>query len=59
MDVFALGTLIYEIYSSEVPYYGLDPCDIKDKIMIDGSLPYTISIRKPILEISNFITICS
>lgn len=29
VDIFALGTLFYELYAAEVPYAGLDPGDIK------------------------------
>jgi hypothetical protein len=46
--VFALGTLLYELYSGEVPYHGLDPADIKDKVLKDSSLPFKVTIRKPI-----------
>jgi len=31
VDIFALGTLLYEIYTGEIPYYGLDATDIKEK----------------------------
>ncbi|CAG9324739.1 unnamed protein product [Blepharisma stoltei] len=33
VDVFAFGTLIWEIYAREIPYDGLDPGDIKEKIL--------------------------
>lgn len=33
IDIFALGTLFYEMYSGKVPYYGLDPSDIRNKIV--------------------------
>lgn len=29
VDIFALGTMFYEIYSEEVPYQGIDPADIR------------------------------
>jgi serine/threonine protein kinase len=29
VDIFALGTLLYEVYAGEIPYGGLDPADIK------------------------------
>ena len=32
IDVFAFGTLIWEIMCREVPYDGLDPVDIKGKV---------------------------
>jgi serine/threonine protein kinase len=49
VDVFALGTLLYELYAGEVPYHGLDPADIKAKILKDSSLPLKISVKKSIL----------
>ena len=52
VDIFALGTLLYEVYSGEVPYQGLDPVDIKAKVVKDSSLPMKISIKKPILQLS-------
>ena len=39
VDIFALGTLIYEVYTGEIPYNGLDPIDIKDKLIKDCRLP--------------------
>lgn len=32
VDVFAFGTLLWELVCREVPYDGLDPSDIKDKV---------------------------
>ena len=32
MDVFAYGSLLWEILHREVPYYGLEPIDIKAKV---------------------------
>jgi hypothetical protein len=32
VDVFAFGTLMWEVMSREVPYDGLDPIDIKGKV---------------------------
>ena len=49
VDIFALGTLLYEIYTSNIPYYGLDASDIKDKIMKDSSLKGDANISKEVL----------
>lgn len=53
VDIFALGTLLYEMYTGEIPYYGLDPADIKDKILKDSNLPSKGSITKEVLELVN------
>lgn len=52
VDVFALGTLLYELYAGEVPYQGLDPADIKDRILKDSNLPFKVNVKKSISEIS-------
>ena len=51
VDIFALGTMIYEIYSGEIPFTGLDPSTIKDKILKDPSMPNNMlfKIKKPVL----------
>ena len=51
IDIFALGTLIYEIYARDIPYNGLDPVDIKDKILKDSSLPAKNNIPKSVLTL--------
>ena len=53
VDIFALGTLLYEIYTGDIPYYGLDPADIKDRVMKDSSLKSDPNIPKDILEVVN------
>lgn len=53
MDIFALGTLLYEIYTGDIPYYGLDPADIKDRVMKDSSLKADAKISKEVLEVVN------
>lgn len=42
VDVFAFGTLLWELASREVPYDGLDPADIRAKVEKDEPLkvPY-------------------
>lgn len=51
VDIFALGTLLFEIYSGEIPYNKLDPADIKDKLLKDSNLS-NFSVNKPVLELS-------
>ena len=53
MDIFALGTLIYELYTGEIPYNGLDPVDIKAKLNKDCRLENKGDITKQILELVN------
>lgn len=48
MDIFALGTLLFEVYTGEIPYNKLDPADIKDKLLKDSRLA-NLSIDKSIL----------
>jgi hypothetical protein len=57
VDIFALGTLIYEVYTGEIPYNGLDPADIKDKLMKDCRLPNKGDITRNILDIGKFVLI--
>jgi hypothetical protein len=40
-----------------VPYAGLDPTDIKEKVTKNPDLPSKIGLKKSILEISTFFTI--
>jgi hypothetical protein len=35
-----------------VPYQGLDPADIKARVVKESSLPPKVSIKKPIMELS-------
>ena len=55
VDIFALGTLFYEIYTGQIPYNGLDPADIKEKLMKDSRLPLKGDIPKPVLDLSKLI----
>lgn len=52
VDIFALGTLLYEIYTGQIPYNKLDPIDIKDKLLKDSNL-HNISMDKGVLELIN------
>lgn len=48
VDIFALGTLLFEIYSGEIPYNKMDPADIKDKLLKDSNLN-NLNIPKQVL----------
>lgn len=52
VDIFALGTMLYEVYSGEIPYHGIDPADIKDKVLKDCNLPQKIGMKKSISQMS-------
>ena len=55
VDIFAIGTLLYEIYSSDIPYHGLDPADIKEKLLKDHRLPAKANTKKGVIDISNLL----
>ncbi len=38
VDVFAFGTLLWEIFAREVPFDGQEAADIMQKIQVDDSL---------------------
>ena len=46
--------MLYELYSGEIPYHGIDPADIQKKVLKDGNLPHKIGMKKSISEISTF-----
>jgi adenylate cyclase len=46
--VFALGTLLFEIYTSEIPYSKMDASDIKDRLLKDSNLT-NLSVDKAVL----------
>lgn len=52
VDIFALGTMLYELYSGDIPYHGIDPADIQKKVLKDGSLQHKIGMKKSISEMS-------
>ena len=39
IDVFAFGTMLWEIFARKVPYDGLDPPDIMKKLKNEEPLP--------------------
>lgn len=56
VDVFAFGTLVWEIMAREVPYDALDPGDIKDKVS-RGDLKLDMPLNSP-RKILNLIDMC-
>ena len=57
VDIFALGTMLYELYSGEIPYHGIDPADIQKRVLKDPHLPHKIGMKKAIADISNISVI--
>ena len=56
VDVFAFGTLFWETFAREVPYDGLEPTDIRDKIVRgDNKLENPINCPR---KFSNLIEMC-
>lgn len=56
IDVFSFGTMAWEILEKEVPYDGLDPKDIMQKVCSDEKLEFKkTGIPKPL---ANLITQC-
>lgn len=51
IDVFSYGTILWEIFTREVPYEGLDPADIMQRLFKEEGLASKTSIPKPIQKI--------
>ena len=52
IDVFAFGTLVWEIFSRQVPFEGLEPVDVMQKILKEENLPM-LNIPKKIVQLIN------
>ena len=48
VDVFAFGTLLWELVAREVPFDGLEPTDIKEKVMNEEQLKVPFGTNKKI-----------
>lgn len=56
VDVFAFGVLLWEVLAREVPYDGLDPGDIRDKIL-RGDMKFELNLNCP-RKFMNLIDMC-
>jgi len=48
VDVFAFGTLLWELVAREVPFDGLEPSDIKEKVLAEEHLKVPFSTNKKV-----------
>jgi len=44
VDVFAFGAILWEIFSREVPFDGIEPIDVKEKVLAGRDLEIRSSI---------------
>lgn len=51
VDVFAFGTLLWELFAREIPFDGLDPIDIMERIKNDTPLPYKSEVTSEVLDL--------
>lgn len=51
VDVFAYGTLLWEIFAEEVPWDGLEPVDIKSRVISGDDLPKRSPINGPLFNV--------
>lgn len=51
IDVFSFGTMLWEIFARQVPYEGLDPSDIMQKLFKEEPMSTLSTIPKPIQKI--------
>jgi hypothetical protein len=48
VDVFAFGTLLWELVAREVPYDGMEPVDIKEKVLAEEHLKLPFGTNKKV-----------
>lgn len=48
VDVFAFGTLLWELVVRDVPFDGLEPADIKEKVLAEEHLKVPSHINKKV-----------
>jgi serine/threonine protein kinase len=53
VDIFAFGTLIWEVMAKKIPYEGYEVSDIKNKCLNDEKLNMPKSFSSEIIEVIN------
>lgn len=53
IDVFSFGTILWEIFARQVPYEGLEPTDIMQKLLKEENMSTLATIPKSIQKIIN------
>lgn len=51
VDIFALGTLLWELFSNEVPYDGLEAYDVKTRVIAGDELPKKAGIPEKVFSL--------
>lgn len=51
VDVFAFGTLLWELFAGEVPFEGLEPSEIMEKLVKDEQLPANPNVTSQIMDL--------
>lgn len=51
VDVFAFGTLLWELVARDVPFDGLEPSDIKEKVLAEEQLKVPFGTDKKVANL--------
>lgn len=58
-DIFALGTLLYELYLGVLPHEGAEVGQCLERYQLEGQLPYRLGTRKDVWDLSTLAAIQS
>lgn len=53
VDVFAFGTMLWELATKEIPYDGWDAGDIKEKVLGEEKLEMPYHVNKTVAQLIN------